>query len=82
VSILAPLQISRLANELRFCSHVLVTLTAAVVTRECVGHSEDKRGTWSKSVDKNGKGLVLSNSTCQLFQWQNYKQSLETKQTN
>jgi hypothetical protein len=69
--------VSRLANKLRFCSHLLITLTAAVVTHDCVGQSEDKKGTRSKSVDSNGKGPVLSNSTYQLFQWQNYKQSLE-----
>jgi hypothetical protein len=77
VSILAPLQVSRLTNELRYCSHLLVSHTAAVMTHDCVRHSEDKKGTRSKSVDNNGKGSVLSNSICQLFQWQNYKQSLE-----
>jgi len=77
VSILAPLQVSRLANELRLCSHLWVTLIAAVVTHDCVGHFEDKKGTRSKSVDNNGKGSVLSYSTCHLFQWQNYKQSPE-----
>jgi len=77
VSILAPLQVSRLANELRFCSHLLVTLIAASVTHDCVGHSENKKGTRSKSVDKCSKESVLSNSTHQLFQWHNYKQSLE-----
>jgi hypothetical protein len=59
VSILAALQVSRLANQLRFYSHLLVTLTAALVTHDCVRHSEDKKQTRSKSVDNHGKGRVF-----------------------
>jgi hypothetical protein len=55
----------------------------------CFWHSEDKKGIKSKSVENkrclcqtdfsynSGKGLVLSNSMCLLFQCQNYKKSTD-----
>jgi len=53
----------------------------------CFWHSEDKKWTNSITADNkhclyqtdflcnSGKGSVLSNSKCNLFQWQNYKKS-------
>ena len=69
----------QLTNELRYCSHSSVALMAADVTHNCFWHSEDKKGTRSKSEDNkcclcqynfscnNGKRLVLSYSMCHLF---------------
>jgi len=72
----------QLTNELRYCSHSSVTLMAGDVTHDCFWHSEDKKGTSSKSEDNksrlcqydfscnNGKRVILSYSMCHLFRLQ------------
>ena len=69
----------QLTNELRYCSHLSVVLMAGDVTHDCFWHSEDKKGTSSKSEDNkcclcqydsscdNGKRLVLPYSMRHLF---------------
>jgi len=71
MSIPSPLQNTWLTNELWFCSYLLVTLTARVVTHDCCWRFKDKIGNCTKSVDNkcrlyhnkvscnNGKGLFF-----------------------
>jgi hypothetical protein len=79
MSIPAPLDNSWLTSDFRFYSHVLVTLAAIVVTRDCFCRFNEKKEKSTKSVDNkcclyhteiscnNGKGLFFQNLRVILF---------------